>query len=94
MEQLLDEIREHIGDPDIEAKLWDNKPHFNQICSSLDTIGDTQYAIDAYFNSECGETLGALYIAVYGLFLGIYIATRCCLSYCAWSLTGTHHFCE
>ncbi len=68
MEQLLDEIREHIGDPDIEAKLWDNKPHFNQICSSLDTIGDTQYAIDAYFNSECGETLGALYIAVYGLF--------------------------
>ena len=44
-----------------EAAAW------NQLCSSLDVIGDTELAFDAYGAAPATDDAGATYIMVYGV---------------------------
>jgi len=61
-----EELRLFINKPRIQYRLLKKRPLWFQLCSSLDTIEDTELAIDSYLSSEF-EKDGELYLAIYGL---------------------------
>jgi len=73
VDDRIDEMRDIINKPRKETELTRNMPMYNQLCSSLDVIGDTEEAIAAYANQECGNSTGALYIATYGVLQALFV---------------------
>ncbi len=65
---LAQNLRELINAPRRHTELRRNEHHFNQLCSALDVVGDTEAALDAYLNSDSGEpSIGERYLRTYGL---------------------------
>jgi len=60
-------IREIINKPRIQHRFLMNRGLWNQLCSSLDVLEDTDLAIEAYSNKKFGSTNGGKYLALYGL---------------------------
>jgi hypothetical protein len=61
-------IRQIINNPYLHYWLIKDKKNFNKICSSLDTIEDTELAIDEYLDSKDKSlNLGEKYIYIYGI---------------------------
>jgi hypothetical protein len=61
-------IRQIINNPYLQSWLIKDKKNWNKICSSLDTIEDTEYAISEYLNSKDKSlNLGQKYLYVYGI---------------------------
>ena len=58
MEDILRQIRHFINRPRKQYNLIKQLPYWHQLCSSLDTIGDTQYAVDAYLKIKSEENKG------------------------------------
>lgn len=73
MNNILEEIRKYINNPIKQYNLLKNKPYWNQLCSSLDVIGDCDLAINAYENNEFNKGDGDKYLKVYGLLQAIFI---------------------
>jgi len=73
MNNILKEIREYINNPRKQYNLLKNKPYWNQLCSSLDVIGDCDLAISAYENTEFNKRDGDKYLKLYGLLQAIFV---------------------
>ncbi len=66
MGQVL-KVRDLINMPRRQHSLLENRSLWFQLCSSLDVIEDTQFAIIAFVNREFETSKGSVYLAVYGL---------------------------
>lgn len=64
---LEDQIRRHINRARTQFVLLQNSQSWNQLCSSLDVIGDTELCFEAYEDSPSPPTDGATYLLVYGV---------------------------
>lgn len=67
------QIRNLINDPIKQFSLLKNKKYWNMLCSSMDTIDDSQGAIDHFINSEFPQDNGGKYLYIYGLLQALYI---------------------
>lgn len=70
---LEDSVREFINTTRYQSELLKNLDNWNQICSSLDTIGDTLYSTEDYINAEYPESEGLKYIFTYGILQALFI---------------------
>ncbi len=66
-------IRNHISTHRYQVDLLKDSSNWNQICSSLDVIGDTIFAIDSYCASEFPNDSGLKYIYTYGLLQSLFL---------------------
>ncbi len=73
IENLEDKVRGHINTHRYQENLLKDLSTWNQICSSLDVIGDTVYAIKDYIEFEFPENYGLKYIYLYGLLQALFI---------------------
>ena len=71
--ELEQEIREFINAPRSQHALLQDAASWNCLCSSLDTIGDTEFAIAAYGASPKPNSEGATYLLVYGILQALFI---------------------
>ena len=67
------EIRDFINKPIKQFNLLKNHKLWNQLCSSLDVIGDSDLAISAYINSEFGIDGGEKYLRLYGVLQALFL---------------------
>jgi hypothetical protein len=65
--ELEQVVRDHINRTRKQHTLLKDPAAWNQLCSSLDVIGDTELAIDAYDAAPETDDAGATYILVYGV---------------------------
>ncbi|KAF5433529.1 hypothetical protein C5S39_01515 [Candidatus Methanophagaceae archaeon] len=73
MSKYTQEIRDFINEPRKQFNLLKNPKFWNQLCSSLDVIGDSDLAIDAYINSEFGKDDGEKYLSLYGVLQALFL---------------------
>lgn len=73
LSELESKIRDLINNPRQQYKLLKNLIAWNQLCSSLDAIGDTELAIDAYINSKFPDDEGSKYLVVYGVLQSLFL---------------------
>ncbi|MBU2978805.1 hypothetical protein [Alteromonas sp. C1M14] len=67
------EVREHINTHRYQKVLISELDNWSQICSSLDTLGDTGLALRSYFKSDFPSEAGLSYIYTYGLLQALFI---------------------
>ena len=65
--ELESQIRDLINNPRKQYQLLQNSTSWNQLCSSLDVIGDTELAIDSYIDKQYPNDDGSKYLLVYGI---------------------------
>jgi len=65
--ELEAQIRRHINRARTQFVLLQNSQSWNQLCSSLDVIGDTELCFKAYEDSPPPPADGATYLLVYGV---------------------------
>ncbi len=73
IDELVTSIHDRIDDPIKQSRLIENTEKWNRLCSSLDVIGDTQYAIEFYENTDFPEKIGGKYLFIYGLLQAFYV---------------------
>jgi hypothetical protein len=71
--ELEEVVRKHINTHRYQVDFLKDSSNWNQICSSLDVIGDTLYAIRSYHISEFPKDSGLQYIYTYGLLQSIFL---------------------
>lgn len=71
--QLTESVRNHINTHRYQVVLLENSDKWNQICSSLDVIGDSISAIEAYQAAEYPNNGGMKYIYTYGILQALFI---------------------
>src|SRR4030042_2242883 len=67
IEQLISEIRDLINKPRKQHLLIKDKELWNQLCSSLDVIQDTDLSLDSYLEKDFPEDTGEKYLRIYGV---------------------------
>ncbi|MBR7630061.1 hypothetical protein KAT72_13820 [Aeromonas popoffii] len=67
------QVREHINTHRYQKILISELDNWSQICSSLDTLGDTGLALKSHFKSEFPVDTGLSYIYTYGLLQALFI---------------------
>lgn len=67
IQDLESRIREFINGGRIQSNLLKNNADWNKLCSSLDSIGDSQLAIDSYTQFHHVKDAGASYLLIYGI---------------------------
>lgn len=67
------DIRVHINTNRYQNILTENLATWNQICSSLDVVGDTIYSIEDYIVADFPENVGLKYIYIYGILQSLFI---------------------
>jgi len=71
---LEQEVRRLINKPRKHSVVFKNQAHFNKLCSSMDTVGDTEIAITQYLEKiDKSATTGELYILLYGILLVLFV---------------------
>lgn len=73
IDSLSDSVREHINMHRYQSVLLDNSKTWNQICSSLDAIGDSLCAVESYGTEEFPENTGLKYIYTYGILQALFL---------------------
>lgn len=73
IQTIEDSVRNHINTSRYQNELLKDSDNWNQICSSLDTIGDTLYSQEDYLRSEYPSSTGLKYIFTYGLLQALFI---------------------
>ncbi|PKP61439.1 hypothetical protein CVT91_03255 [Candidatus Atribacteria bacterium HGW-Atribacteria-1] len=73
MYEYLQEIRGFVNKPRKQFNLLKNHKFWNQLCSSLDVIEDSDLAIDAYLNREFSKDDGEKYLRLYGLLQALFL---------------------
>ncbi|MCC5829308.1 MAG: hypothetical protein JJU36_07655 [Phycisphaeraceae bacterium] len=71
--QLESEIRKYINQPRIQYRIMQSNRDWTQLCVSLDVIGDSQSAIEAYAAAEAESGSGMAYLQVFGLFQAFFL---------------------
>lgn len=71
--ELKHQIREYINHPRVQHGIMRDRRDWMQLCTSLDVIGDTQLAIDAYLASAFGPGSGFAYLQAFGLFQAFFL---------------------
>ena len=71
--QLSESVRNHINTHRYQVALLENSDKWNQICSSIDVIGDSLWAIESYQNTEYPNDSGLKYIFTYGVLQALFI---------------------
>jgi len=71
--RLEDEIRDFINAGRNQTELLPKRSTWNQICSSLDVIGDTTLSISDYTSANFPATPGLQYIYTYGLLQALFL---------------------
>src|SRR3990170_3435830 len=66
-------IREFINNPRMQVKLVKKVESWNMLCSSLDTVGDTELAIDAYIAKKDTDDDGGKYLTAYGILQVLFV---------------------
>lgn len=70
---LQNSVRDHINTTRYQSELLKNSSNWNQICSSLDAIGDTVLSIVDYTSSEYPDSAGLKYIHTYGVLQALFV---------------------
>ncbi|RMG19551.1 MAG: hypothetical protein D6732_29710 [Methanobacteriota archaeon] len=71
---LEQEIRDLINQPRKKRFLLMDSVQWNQLCSSMDVIGDTELAINAYMESiDKPASTGELYVLLYGILQVLFV---------------------
>jgi tetratricopeptide (TPR) repeat protein len=70
---LEDAVRKHINTHRYQVDLLKDSSNWNQICSSLDVIGDTIYAISSYEAADFPKDNGLQYVYTYGLLQALFL---------------------
>jgi len=73
MYKYTQEIRDFINKPRKQFNLLKNHKFWNQLCSSLDVIEDSDLAIDAYINNEFAKSDGENYLRLYGVLQALFL---------------------
>lgn len=73
MYKYLQEIRGFITKPIKQFNLLKNHKLWNQLCSSLDVIEDSDLALSAYIDSKFEEDDGEKYLRLYGLLQALFL---------------------
>lgn len=68
-----DSVRDYINTGRYQSELLKNSSNWNQICSSLDTIGDTLLSIIDFAKSNYPTSSGLKYIYTYGILQALFI---------------------
>jgi len=71
--ELEQKIRDIYNIPRRHKKSRGSHGLFLQACSSLDVIGDTEYAFEAYQNDHSKYPKGMLYIVTYGVLQSVFL---------------------
>jgi hypothetical protein len=71
--ELTDAVRKHINTHRYQSTLLDDSRLWNQICSSLDVIGDSLFAIESYTSEDYPDDTGLKYIYTYGLLQALFL---------------------
>lgn len=71
--RLEDKIRDFINTGRNQVRLLPERSAWNQICSSLDVIGDTTLSIGDYVAATFPTTPGLQYIYTYGLLQALFL---------------------
>jgi hypothetical protein len=66
-------IRDLINNPRKRHMLLKNRPLWEQLCSSLDVIEDSDLAIAAYSKRKLMKEAGTKYLAIYGLLQALFL---------------------
>ncbi|MDQ1341364.1 MAG: hypothetical protein QG567_2522 [Campylobacterota bacterium] len=71
---LASKISNYINIGRVQNKLIQNKKNWNQICSSIDVLEDTTYAISSYINDDSfPNNDGLKYIYIYGVLQALFL---------------------
>lgn len=73
IERLISDVRKLINRSRKQHLLFRDKRLWNQLCSSLDVIEDTDIAFDDYMGTEFPESIGRQYLVVYGLLQSLFV---------------------
>ena len=73
IQELEHSIRNYINTPRKQFILLQNHATWNQLCSSLDIIGDTNYALTSYVEDSGPSDTGMNYIYIYGFLQAIFL---------------------
>lgn len=71
--RLSESVREHINTHRYQSDLLVNSKTWNQICSSLDAIGDSLCAVESYDTDEFPTDTGLKYIYTYGILQALFL---------------------
>lgn len=71
--ELTNSVRGHINTHRYQSVLLDDSKTWNQICSSLDVIGDSLYAVESYDAKSFPEDVGLKYIYTYGILQALFL---------------------
>ena len=75
IQDKMRDIRDFVTQRRVQDKLLENRSLYLQLCSCMDTVSDTQQAIDFYrakINDRADNT-GELYLQMYGLLQSIFV---------------------
>jgi hypothetical protein len=78
MRRITEQIRDYINGPRMSYLLRQDMGNWNQICSSLDVIEDTDLAISAYLSNRPDDadsmvSVGNNYLKLYGLLQALFL---------------------
>jgi len=82
MYKYLQEIRDFVNKPRKQFNLLKNHKLWNQLCSSLDVIEDSDLAIDAYLNREFSKDDGEKYLRLYGVLQALFLQQDAVTNFC------------
>lgn len=71
--ELERRLRDAVNVPEVQDRLMQDRRRWNQLCSSMDVIGDTDSAIAAYLGSPPIQDVGQLYLLAYGLLQVLFV---------------------
>lgn len=71
--ELEESVRSHINTHRYQSVLLEDSNSWNQICSSLDVIGDTVCSIESYQSQPFPDETGMKYIVTYGILQALFI---------------------
>lgn len=71
--ELEESVRSHINTHRYQSVLLEDSNSWNQICSSLDVIGDTVFSIESYQSQPFPDETGMKYIVTYGILQALFI---------------------
>lgn len=73
LHQLTASIRDYINNPRLQHALMKDRGLWFQLCSSLDVIGDSDLAIQAFKRRKKRVSAGAQYLATYGALQALFL---------------------
>lgn len=74
VDDVTQTVRDLINNPRRLALLIRDEPaSFSQVCSALNTLGDTEYAVEAYGKARNADGPGENYLLIYGILQVLFV---------------------